>query len=110
MIADDVQAPPDWLTRLRFWLWQSPDERRADRLRRMEALDQALQYDPESATLRVFRAELRLAEHDHEGAAEDFRLALDLAAEQIASEPWALVAQVMQDRARRGLAKTALRS
>ncbi len=103
---EDAQASSSWLMRLRHLIWRSPDEHRSERLRQQHELEKALNRDPDSVVMRIYRAELRLAERDCDGAAADFRAALDLAAAQIAEEPWALVAQVMQDRALCGLMKT----
>ncbi len=70
-----------------------------DREARLHDLNWAISAYPHAAVNYVVRGELLLAHDEVDAAVEDFRRALELAAEQVASEEWGVVAQVVQDRA-----------
>jgi hypothetical protein len=58
---------------------------------------------PDAAVNYVLRAELYLQTGDDELAVLDFRRGLGIAERQLERDRWGLVAQVVGDRARRGL-------
>lgn len=79
--------------------------RRAAELR-IEALTRAIERHPNAPSIYVLRGEMRLKLGRYADAEMDFRRALDLAAAQVESQDWGVVAQVAQDRALAGLKHT----
>jgi Tfp pilus assembly protein PilF len=79
----------------------------ADRLRPFEAelveLDDAIALHPEAPANYVMRGEIYLRARLDDLACQDFERAIVLAADEIETRAWGLIAQAMQDRARRGL-------
>lgn len=73
---------------------------------RVEGLTRTIEAHPNSAANYVLRGEMLLKLKRYTAAEMDFRRALDLAAAQVESEDWGVVAQVMQDRALAGLKRT----
>jgi hypothetical protein len=71
--------------------------------RRLAALTDAIAANPDAAANYVMRGELFLEHGERELAYADFVKALTLAAAQLESEEWGLVAQAVQDRAEAGL-------
>ena len=70
---------------------------------RWHNLNWAIAAYPDVAANYVLRGELLLKQGDTLGAISDFRRALELAAEQVETEDWGVVAQAVQDRALAGL-------
>ena len=92
-----------------FWMWlkrtllPSGEERRSQNEYRLAELDRAIEYYPETPSNYVLRGELYLETGEYELAAADFNRALEYAAAQIEHDDWAIIGQVMQDRAQIGL-------
>jgi tetratricopeptide (TPR) repeat protein len=93
-----------WQT-LRIMLFPTRAERSAYLTRRIESLSRAVAEYPDAPTNYVLRGELYLEFGDFTLAEADFRQALELAAKQVESEDWGVIAQVVQDRAQTGLAE-----
>lgn len=74
-----------------------------NRVRRLEALDWAIQARPEAPMNYVLRGELYSEMGEDELALEDFEWALEQASRQVNEADWGVVAQAVQDRALRGL-------
>lgn len=74
-----------------------------DTERRWSDLSRMIAEQPEAASNYVLRGELLLEAGDYGAAVEDFRRGLELAAQQVESANWGLVAQALQDRALAGL-------
>jgi hypothetical protein len=70
---------------------------------RLLELDEVIALYPDAAVNYVLRAELYLQTGDDELAVLDFRRGLGIAERQLERDRWGLVAQVVGDRARRGL-------
>jgi hypothetical protein len=70
---------------------------------RLAALTDAIAANPDAAVNYVMRGELFLEHGERELAYADFVKALTLAAAQLETEEWGLVAQAVQDRAEAGL-------
>lgn len=87
------------LDRLRRWFRPTP----ADVADRVALLDGALARDPDNAALYLSRGEALAELGEYGRAAEDFRRAAQLADGQLKTKPWGVVAQVVRDRALRGL-------
>ena len=66
-------------------------------------LDRAIEAQPSAAANYVLRGESLLKLRRYGDAEMDFRRALELAAAQVESQDWGVVAQVVQDRALAGL-------
>lgn len=81
----------------------SGEQRLSKRDQWMRSLNRAIAENPESPTNYVLRGELALESKAYEQAISDFKKALELASIQIETSDWGIVAQVMQDRAYRGL-------
>jgi hypothetical protein len=73
------------------------------RMERWHNLNWTIAAYPDVAANYVLRGELLLRQGDTLGAISDFRHALRLAAEQVETEDWGVVAQAVQDRALAGL-------
>lgn len=73
------------------------------RMERWHNLNWTIAAYPDVAANYVLRGELLLRQGDTLGAISDFRHALRLAAAQVETEDWGIVAQAMQDRALAGL-------
>lgn len=69
----------------------------------LHALDEAIAADPEAVVNYVARGEHYLKHSQPDLAAGDFRRALELAAAQMQTNNWGIIAQAMQDRAIIGL-------
>jgi tetratricopeptide (TPR) repeat protein len=115
LVVEDFQSTPSegygepptprdslW-TWLRKTLFASGEERRLQNEQRLAELDRAIEYYPETPSNYVLRGELYLETSEYELAAADFNRALEYAAAQIENEDWAIISQVMQDRAQIGL-------
>ena len=76
---------------------------------RIDGLGQAIERSPNVPANYVLRGELYLTLKQYADAEMDFRRALDLAAAQVESQDWGVVAQVMQDRALAGLKQSRAR-
>lgn len=76
---------------------------------RIDGLGQAIERSPNVPANYVLRGELYLTLKRYADAEMDFRRALDLAAAQVESQDWGVVAQVMQDRALAGLKQSRAR-
>ncbi len=74
-----------------------------DMARRRDDLTQMIVEQPEAASNYILRGELLLEAGDYGAATEDFRRGLELAAQQVETADWGLVAQALQDRALAGL-------
>jgi hypothetical protein len=70
---------------------------------RWRKLNWAIAAYPTVASNYVLRGELLLKQNDTLGAISDFRRALELAAPQVETDDWGVVAQAAQDRALAGL-------
>lgn len=93
-LAGDAPARPrGW----QFW------RRRDQASNRLTDLNLSIEFYPASATNYVLRGELFEAREQFHLAAADYETALQLAAEQVTTDPWGLVAQTVQDRAMIGL-------
>jgi len=108
---DDFQAEakPKRKNGARSWwrsiigaIWQSPEERAKDQRARLHELNAAVDENPGSPTNYVLRGELFMEMEQYHLAAEDFDTAWELAAEQVETADWGLVAQGMMDRAQQG--------
>ena len=97
------QPEPSFWQSLRRRLWPSRDERDQEYRERLEELDEAIARHPEAAANYVCRGEIYLENSQPERAAADFERALALAAQEFEERRWGIVAQTLQDRARRGL-------
>ncbi len=73
---------------------------------RIDGLGRAIDRSPNVPSNYVLRGELYLQLKRYADAEMDFRRALDLAAAQVESQDWGVVAQVLQDRALAGLKQT----
>lgn len=71
----------------------------------LRSLNRAIAEHPESPTNYVLRGELALETKAYDLAISDFKKALEIAAIQVETSNWGIVAQVMQDRAHSGLAE-----
>ncbi|MFN8451085.1 MAG: hypothetical protein U0521_21535 [Anaerolineae bacterium] len=89
-----VASSPSLWTRIR---------RSFSRMERWHNLNWTIAAYPDVAANYVLRGELLLRQGDTLGAISDFRHALRLAAAQVETEDWGIVAQAMQDRALAGL-------
>ncbi len=76
---------------------------------RIDGLGEAIERSPNIPANYVLRGELYLTLKRYADAEMDFRRALDLAAAQVESQDWGVVAQVMQDRALAGLKQSRAR-
>ncbi|MBI5666682.1 MAG: hypothetical protein HZC41_01630 [Chloroflexi bacterium] len=101
--AAETPATPLHAVDVTFWGWlrrwfngESADLRAAD-------LTSGIEQHPETPANYVFRGELLLQTGAYAAAADDFRRALELAAQQVETARWGLVAQAVQDRALAGL-------
>lgn len=88
---------------LRRWLLPGEAERTGDYLRRLALLDETITRYPHSPSGYVLRGELHLQAGLIDQALRDFREGLVLAENQLYTETWGVVAQVMRDRAQEGL-------
>lgn len=70
---------------------------------RASDLTQMIEAQPEAPANYVFRGELLLKSGAYNAAADDFRRALELAAQQVEIARWGVVVQALQDRALAGL-------
>lgn len=93
---------PVWQS-LRRWLLPGEAERTEDDLRRLALLDETITRYPHSPSGYVLRGELHLQTGLIDQALQDFRQGLVLAENQLYTEKWGVVAQVMRDRAQEGL-------
>lgn len=75
----------------------------ADPYERLQELSLAIEVYPESVSSYVLRGEIYLQQGQYFLAETDFLKALEVAARQIETGNWGLVAQAMQDRAEKGL-------
>lgn len=104
--ADEViepEAPAPEPPPSRGHLWRTlfrPSARREERLR---ALDEAITAHPQAAANYILRGDLLLKLDRPAEAQEDYRRALEFAAQAVENENWGVVAQVVQDRALAGL-------
>ena len=81
------------------------ERRYTGRERWLRELNQGIATHPDVPTNYVLRGELALETRDYAQAVADFEKALELAAAQVETNDWGILAQVMQDRADRGLAQ-----
>lgn len=72
-------------------------------VQRLDALNQAIEADPEGAANYVVRGELWLQAGHYAEAAGDFDWALTLAARQFEEADWGLMSQALRDQAEIGL-------
>ena len=87
--------PPESLwRRVRRWF---------SRMERWHNLNWTISAYPDVPVNFLLRGELLLGQGDTLGAITDFRRALELAAQQVDTEDWGVVAQTVQDRALAGL-------
>ncbi len=93
---------PVW-EHLRRWLLPNEAERTGDYLRRLALLDETITRYPQSPSGYVLRGELHLNAGLIDQALRDFRQGLVLAENQLHTEQWGVIAQVMRDRAQEGL-------
>jgi uncharacterized protein HemY len=101
--TDSAEGP---LATLELEVTASGDLRPRSRHERvLRSLNRAIAEHPTSPTNYVLRGELALETKDYGQAAADFETALELAAVQVETETWGIVAQMMQDRAYAGLAR-----
>lgn len=91
-----------WQKLRRFFL-PNHEERREENLQRLRDLTVAIERYPEAAVNYLLRGELHLALAQYRLAQEDLEQALQLAEAQYQQDSWGLSAQVISDRARRGL-------
>ncbi|MCC6804721.1 MAG: hypothetical protein IT319_17695 [Anaerolineae bacterium] len=91
---DTVASSPSLWTRIR---------RSFSRMERWHNLNWTIAAYPDVAANYVLRGELLLRQGDTLGAISDFRHALTLAAHQMETDDWGVVAQAVQDRALAGL-------
>jgi hypothetical protein len=102
---DELQFEPDELVdssdaQLSFWQRLRQSFSRNERWRK---LNWAIAAYPDVASNYVLRGELLLKQNDTLGAISDFRRALEIAAPQVETDDWGVVAQAAQDRALAGL-------
>ena len=101
--AEDVAAESEsFFQRFLGWLWP-------DLTQRLHALDEAIHQYPDAPSNYVQRGELYLEMRRYDEAAADFALALALSSAQVEQSDWGVVAQMLQDRAQRGLKKAQAR-
>ncbi len=86
-----------------WWHRFLPGRQQAMLQARITALDDAITLYPSSSANYVLRGEAYLKAGQAERAIIDFEIAQRLAQADIMNNRWGLVAQAMQDRARRGL-------
>lgn len=86
-------------------MWSAADERRAQGLERLEALNTAVIRYPEEPVNFILRGELLLQLGDYVSALRDFQTGFEAASRQVETSNWGLMAQGMQDRAHAGLVK-----
>ena len=91
-----------WLERVRRLLGLSS---RQERVRQLEQLNNQIAMNPKAFVAYVHRGELQLKDGDYVAAQHDFEQALDITGELLKTERLGLIAQIMQDRAERGLRK-----
>ena len=102
-LAQRGNRPPSlWRRMIAFLRWGASAQPASDRLRELNI---AIDGYPNAPANYVFRGELYLETRMYELAAADFGTALELAAKQVDEERWGVVAQIVQDRAGRGLAE-----
>jgi tetratricopeptide (TPR) repeat protein len=75
----------------------------SDRSQRIGALTRAIEAQPNDPAPYLYRGELLAEQGEAERALQDFRRAALLADGQFKTQSWGVVAQVIRDRALRGL-------
>jgi tetratricopeptide (TPR) repeat protein len=99
--AVEEDEPPSTAVPISVWtLLFNP---KAVAQQRIDDLGRAIERSPDAPSNYVLRGELLLKLRRYADAEMDFRRALDLAAAQVESQDWGVVAQVAQDRALAGL-------
>jgi hypothetical protein len=96
--ADPAESKP-------FWAWLRDLVFAPPRIsaRRLEALTEAIEREPQSIANYVLRGELLLAAGYDEEAERDFEQAVEMAARQFEQEDWGLLSQALRDQAEIGL-------
>lgn len=105
-ISAETFTPPETLsepTSVAISVWTLLFKPKAAARQRIDGLGRAIERHPNAPTNYVLRGELLLKLRRYAEAEMDFRRALDLAAAQVESQDWGVVAQVAQDRALAGL-------
>jgi len=101
--AVTAARPESFWAVLRRWLLPGGAKASGKLAQRLLELERAIHQHPDAATNYILRGELYLKTGDYEAAYADFEQALDLAAVQVETADWGVVAQAMQDRALVGL-------
>jgi hypothetical protein len=101
--SDSTLSTPTPTIQMKFS--PSGEQRISKRDRWMRSLNRAIAEHPESPTNYVLRGELGIESKAYDQAISDFKKALELASIQVETSTWGIIAQVMQDRAHRGLAE-----
>lgn len=102
-------SPPEYVQepeKPSFWARLfDPTVRLAQLQANLDELNAAIARSPDVGVNYVLRGELYLKLKHYEHAVADFRDALQIVIHEVENNDWALVAQVLQDRAKRGLEK-----
>jgi tetratricopeptide (TPR) repeat protein len=88
-----------WLQQIRRRLWRT----NADRLHELNDLSEAIERDPAEAVHYLLRAGVHVELRQYQHAKDDYERALDLAENALAAADWGFSAQVIRDKALRGL-------
>ncbi|MCB9450726.1 MAG: hypothetical protein H6672_04770 [Anaerolineaceae bacterium] len=87
----------------RVWAWLTDVQTPESLAEQARELDAAIAAEPENPVNYMLRGEYHLTNENPDAAEADFRLALDLASQQVEHANWGFVAQVVADRAQVGL-------
>jgi tetratricopeptide (TPR) repeat protein len=107
LAAPEKVSSPSWWQRL-VGRFRRPGA--VNQQYRLRELDEAIALHPDTVVNYVLRGEFYLKQGETDLAASDFRRALKLAAEQVETNNWGIIAQAMYDRAEVGLRQAERRS
>ena len=93
----------------RVWAWLTEAQTPESLAEQGQELDTAIAAAPENPVNYLLRGEYFLTNENPDAAEADFRMALDLANQQVEHANWGFVAQVVADRAQVGLKKAQAR-
>ena len=99
------QTQPNLLEQIIGFFFQSPAKRRREQLRRLNELNESIEFSPNSPTSYVLCGEIFLERKEYHLAQADFETAIEIAESVSAEEHWGIIEQVMRDRALDGLKK-----
>jgi hypothetical protein len=103
--SDSSESTPIAAESKGFWRWLRDHVFAPPRVsvRRLEALTQAIEREPQTVSNYVLRGELLLAAGYDEEAENDFAQAVEIAGRQFEKEDWGLLSQALRDQAEMGL-------